>query len=230
MIEIDDLDGAGKVPVGLIPDPDSSVSENHFEHGPLPTSAPSLGVDAEAERLGGLDVYASNNYQYAVSAVPTGSFTVSARTILGDSTTVSFPCGGGTMTGGQNITVDCIFPGIGFVVVTVVDGAGNPLTGMRVHFPVGSFIGPVQTFSTVAGGTASTYVSAGSFTVTAEDPVSGFGSSVNGTVAPNGQAAVTITIQSAASGTVKGVISYDGTRPVPHPNVFLTQVDINGNT
>src|SRR5712691_9272983 len=55
MIEIDDLDGSGKVPVGLIPDQDGSVSEGHFEHGPLPTSAPSLRVDAEAERLGGLD-------------------------------------------------------------------------------------------------------------------------------------------------------------------------------
>src|SRR5260370_34984279 len=55
MIEIDDLDGSGKVPVGLIPDPDGSVSEGHFEQGPLPTSAPSLRVHAEAERLGGLD-------------------------------------------------------------------------------------------------------------------------------------------------------------------------------
>src|SRR5436190_14332940 len=55
MIEIDDLDGSGKVPVGLIPDPDSSVPEDHFEHDPLPPSAPSFGVDAEAERLGGLD-------------------------------------------------------------------------------------------------------------------------------------------------------------------------------
>src|SRR5260221_462726 len=55
MIEIDDLDGSGKVQGGHIPDPDGSVSEDHFEHGPLPTSAPSLGVDAEAERLGRLD-------------------------------------------------------------------------------------------------------------------------------------------------------------------------------
>src|SRR5882762_3754104 len=55
MIEIDDLDSSGEVPVGLIPDPDGSVAEDHFEHGPLPTSAPSLRVDAEAERLGGLD-------------------------------------------------------------------------------------------------------------------------------------------------------------------------------
>src|SRR5438552_3929100 len=55
MIEIDDLDSSGKVPVGLIPDPDSSVSEDHFEHGPLPTSAPSLRIDAETERLGGFD-------------------------------------------------------------------------------------------------------------------------------------------------------------------------------
>src|SRR5260370_5111199 len=55
MIEIDDLDGSGKMQVGLIPDPDGSVSEDHFEHGPFPTSAPSLRVHAKTERLGGLD-------------------------------------------------------------------------------------------------------------------------------------------------------------------------------
>src|SRR5438876_9014580 len=55
MIEIDDLDGSGKVPVGLIPDPDGSVSKGDFEQGPLPTSAPSLRVHAKTERLGGLD-------------------------------------------------------------------------------------------------------------------------------------------------------------------------------
>src|SRR5947207_12336208 len=55
MIEIDDLDGSGKMQVGHIPDPDGSVSENHFEHGPLPTSEPSFRVDAKTERLRGLD-------------------------------------------------------------------------------------------------------------------------------------------------------------------------------
>src|SRR5260370_38501052 len=55
MIKIDDLNGAGKVLVGQIPDPDSSVADDHFELGPLPSSAPGFAIDAEAELLGGFD-------------------------------------------------------------------------------------------------------------------------------------------------------------------------------
>lgn len=55
MIEIDDLNGTGKMLVGQIPDPDGSISNDDFGGGPLPTSAPSLAVDAEAELFGGFD-------------------------------------------------------------------------------------------------------------------------------------------------------------------------------
>src|ERR1700686_3674699 len=55
MIQIHDLNGAGKVLVGEIPDPDGPISQDHFDGGPLPTSAPSLRIDAEAELFGGFD-------------------------------------------------------------------------------------------------------------------------------------------------------------------------------
>jgi hypothetical protein len=55
MIQVYDLNGAGKMLVGQIPDPDSPVSNYHLDCGPLPTSAPSLRIDAEAELLGGFD-------------------------------------------------------------------------------------------------------------------------------------------------------------------------------
>jgi hypothetical protein len=55
MIQILDLNGAGKVLVGQTPDPDGAVSNDHFDRGPLPTSAPSLSIDTEAELLGGFD-------------------------------------------------------------------------------------------------------------------------------------------------------------------------------
>src|SRR6266581_8895936 len=55
MIKIDDLDGAGKVLVGQIPDPNGSVADDHFEFGPLPSSAPGFAIDAVAELLGGFD-------------------------------------------------------------------------------------------------------------------------------------------------------------------------------
>src|SRR6266498_4047305 len=55
MIKVHDLDGAGKVLIGQIPDPNGSVADDHFELGPLPSSAPSFAIDAVAELFGGFD-------------------------------------------------------------------------------------------------------------------------------------------------------------------------------
>src|SRR5438105_1138130 len=55
MIEIDDLHGARKMQLGLIPDPDGSISDNDFDNGPLPTSAPCLGIKAETKLVGAFD-------------------------------------------------------------------------------------------------------------------------------------------------------------------------------
>src|SRR5260370_3215712 len=55
MIQVHDLNGAGKVLVGQIPDPDGPVANNYFDRRPLPTSAPSLRIDAEAELFSGFD-------------------------------------------------------------------------------------------------------------------------------------------------------------------------------
>src|ERR1035438_3686258 len=55
MIQIHDLNGAGEVLVGQIPDPDGPVSQDHFGGGPLSASAPSLRIDAEAELFSGFD-------------------------------------------------------------------------------------------------------------------------------------------------------------------------------
>src|ERR1035438_3423560 len=55
MIKIHDLDGAGKVLLSQIPDPNGSVADDHFEFGPLPSSAPGFAIDAVAELFGGFD-------------------------------------------------------------------------------------------------------------------------------------------------------------------------------
>src|SRR5580692_4815217 len=55
MIQIHDLNGAGEVLVGQIPDPHGAISHDHLESGPLPTSAPSLRIEAEGELFGGFD-------------------------------------------------------------------------------------------------------------------------------------------------------------------------------
>jgi hypothetical protein len=184
--------------------------------------------------FGSTNTDANNHYRFNV--VPVGKVSVVGITVVNQNVQVPIPCGSGTVAAGQTVTIDCLYSGYGFVIVTVVDPAGNPLSGIRVHFgPVirGQTelrIGPQFTFFTPASGTVSTYFTAGSYLVTAEDPVSGLGNTATGTVAVNGRSSLTITIQSAANGTVKGVISYDGTATVPFPNVFLTQVDSSGNT
>src|ERR1700678_4636029 len=55
MIQIHDLNGAGKMQVDQVPDPDGPIRKGHFDRGPLPASAPSLRIGAEAELLGGFD-------------------------------------------------------------------------------------------------------------------------------------------------------------------------------
>src|SRR6266849_523789 len=55
MIEIHDLNGAGKMLIGQIPDPHRPVCDNHFHRGPLPASAPGFCIDAEAELFGSFD-------------------------------------------------------------------------------------------------------------------------------------------------------------------------------
>src|SRR5580704_12710479 len=55
MIQVHDLNGAGKMLVGQVPDPNGPVGNDHFDGSPLPTSAPSLRINAEAELFGGLD-------------------------------------------------------------------------------------------------------------------------------------------------------------------------------
>src|SRR5271166_6972197 len=55
MIKIHNLNGAGKVLVGQIPDPHGSVPDDHLKLGPLPSSAPGFAIDAVAELFGGFD-------------------------------------------------------------------------------------------------------------------------------------------------------------------------------
>src|ERR1017187_5931962 len=53
MIQINDVNRTGEVLVGQIPNPDGPISQDPFDRGPLPTSAPSLRIDAEAELFAG---------------------------------------------------------------------------------------------------------------------------------------------------------------------------------
>src|SRR5882672_8792120 len=55
MIEVDDLNGAGKVLRGEIPDPDSAVADHHLLVRPAPATPPGFGIESETEGFGGFD-------------------------------------------------------------------------------------------------------------------------------------------------------------------------------
>ena len=52
MIKIDDLDGAGKVLIGDVPDPFGAVGDDHFLLSPAPATLPGFGINAAAEFIG----------------------------------------------------------------------------------------------------------------------------------------------------------------------------------
>src|SRR5712691_2243497 len=53
--EIHDLDSAGEVLIGEIPDPDRTVAEHDFLLGPTPATAPRFGVESQSELFGCFD-------------------------------------------------------------------------------------------------------------------------------------------------------------------------------
>src|ERR1700742_2609732 len=55
MVEIDDLNRAGKMPVGKIPDPVRAIAHDNPDRGPVPTPMVGFRIDTEPEVLGGLD-------------------------------------------------------------------------------------------------------------------------------------------------------------------------------
>ena len=55
MIEIDDLDRAGKVLIGDVPDPVGAIADDDFGWGAVPSAVPGLGIDPKAELFGGFD-------------------------------------------------------------------------------------------------------------------------------------------------------------------------------
>ena len=55
MIEIDDLDGAGKMWLGQIPDPFGPVAHDDLLFGATPAALPSFQIEPLAKLLGGFD-------------------------------------------------------------------------------------------------------------------------------------------------------------------------------
>jgi hypothetical protein len=55
MVEIHDLNRAGKMPVGKIPDPVRAIAHDNADHGPVPAPMIGLRIDPEPELFSRLD-------------------------------------------------------------------------------------------------------------------------------------------------------------------------------
>ncbi|MEP6536731.1 MAG: carboxypeptidase regulatory-like domain-containing protein [Bryobacteraceae bacterium] len=129
------------------------------------------------------------------------------------------------LSNGETRTVNIIHPGLGTVHVTVKDAAGNLLPNSYTKISSNTqFIDTTTAISTPRD----ILIVAGDFSLTATDPATGLSKSVTGTVTASGTTNIEVTLDGALPGTVHGTVTYDGSTPVPYPNVFITQTDSFG--
>ncbi|MGE5243771.1 MAG: carboxypeptidase regulatory-like domain-containing protein [Betaproteobacteria bacterium] len=165
--------------------------------------------------------FTDTNGAYSFPLVAVGSYTIDASDAGGNH-------GRATATlaaTGQTLTVPVTYLGRGTVTGSVLDGNDNPVPNAALTLRVVDAFGPEPTIS-VSAASDGTFsfpgVFVGTFTITAQDPVSGQGGTTTGQVASNAQA-VTATVHIASSANIAGtVFRADGVTPVPGATVSLT--------
>ncbi len=162
---------------------------------------------------------ANGNYKFA-KIFPEGKYTLTA----------SDPVSGGVnqmkiyLRAGQDMTQNLRLLGTGTVNVTVVDGAGAPVstafvTLTETTFPNASFGGSLDASN--QGVLPFPNVFEGSFSVQVQDQF-GRGGRASGTL-PQGTASVNAQVQLTTTGTVQGHLYMpDGVTPIPNASVQLT--------
>lgn len=176
----------------------------------------------------GLTAPADTNGHYRFDFVPVGRYTVDATdTPTGDrgesSATIA--------TQDQVVTLNINLNGVGKVVIKVLDGANNPVSGAQVNLASQTIFGGIQTGATQSDGTLTfTNVLAGNFNVSAVDPKTNLGGSNTGNITVG--KSTTVTVQLQAAGSILGqVFASDGVTPVPNISVQLRgQVNRQTNT
>lgn len=126
---------------------------------------------------------------------------------------------------GENRTIDIRLNGLGRVMVTVRDASGNLINGAQVSLSSQTAFSDVQSGATGPDGTVIfDRVLAGSFGVSATDPLTLLGGSVTGSVAIGGSTSVLVSLQPA--GTILGrILAPGGTLPAAGTAVRLTAFD-----
>lgn len=157
---------------------------------------------------------------YTFPLVAVGDYTIDAADTNGHRGRAT-----ASITGtGQDLTIPVIYVGTGTVTGTVQDVDGNAVPNATVTLVSTSIFGQSSP-ATVSAGSDGTFsfanVPIGSFSVTANDPVSHQGGSVSGAISNDGQS-VPVTVQISPSANLQGtVFRSDGSTPVPGAQVTL---------
>ena len=159
-----------------------------------------------------LTTTAGANGAYTLPAVPLGTYTVSAA----DPSSPDAGLNKATLTTtGLTVTDNVNLLGLSSVVVTVLDGGGNPNSGAATVINTGDPTYQAQTGVTGADGTVTFHnvLAVASLAASATNPATGLGGQTTAALTANQTVPVTITLQSA--GTIQGtVFQSDGATPV----------------
>lgn len=190
----------------------------------LPDGVTPVGAGVQVIANGALPNVAVNtdangNYQFA-AIFPQGGYSLTATD----------PVSGGTnqiqiyLNAGQNMTQNVRLLGTGTVNVTVVDGAGAPVSSAFVSltetsYPNATFTGSLDASN--QGVLAFPNVFEGPFSVQVQDQFNRGGRAWG--AMPQGTSSVNIQVQLTTTGTVQGhVYLPGGVTPIPNANVQLT--------
>jgi len=160
-------------------------------------------ANAQVSLSGGFSTVADTLGKYEFDFVPLGTYTISVL----DPSNGDQGAGSVTLNTSDQVQsgVDIVLNGLGTVVVTVQDSSGNTAAGVVVTLTGQSSFGGTFTGVTQIDGTVTfSQVPAGNFALSAIDPVTQAGASINASVAAGGN--VPITLQLQPVGSVTGIV------------------------
>jgi protocatechuate 3,4-dioxygenase beta subunit len=169
-------------------------------------------------------VVADSNGNYSFTGVPIGDFTLSVTDpVTGDRGSATNLI----TSNGQSLKLNITLNGVGSVTVNVNYATGGAVPNAAVTLTGTGAFGGSYTGTTGSNGTYTfPYVLAGTFNVSASDPVTQYGGVASGSVIANGTSSVTVLLQPVL--TVEGTIYNTNGTGVPSSTLVLSGFNING--
>jgi hypothetical protein len=191
--------------------------------GVTPDAGAQVSLTGSAQS-GTSTVVADANGNYSFTGVPLGTFTLSATDpVTGDRGAAT----NSITSNGQSLTVNIALNGVGSVTVNVNYATGGTVPNAAVTLTGTGPFGGSYTGTTGSSGTYTfPFVLAGTFNVSASDPVTQFGGVVAGSVAANSTTSVTVQLQPVL--TVEGTIYNTNGTGVSGSTLVLSGFNING--